>query len=46
MYRLSGNDYRVAMLSKMYLTVTEIIMQGLNRYDNTNMSNLTKSADS
>ena len=26
-YGLSGNDYRVVMLSKSYLTTTEIIMQ-------------------
>jgi hypothetical protein len=29
MYGLSGNDYRVAVLSKSYLTVVEISMKSL-----------------
>ena len=41
-YGHSGNDYRVATLSKSYLTSTGIIMQGLK--DNSNMPNLTKKA--
>ena len=40
--RPSGNDYRVATLSKSYLTVIGIIMQSL---DNSNMSKLTKRAN-
>ena len=41
-YRHSDNDYRVATLSKSYLTTTGITMQSLKSKDNSNMSKLTK----
>ena len=43
-YGLSGNDYRVVTVSKLYLTCIEIIMKVLNQEDNSNMSKLTKKA--
>ena len=41
-YRHSDNNYRVATLSKSYLTTTGITMQSLKSKDNSNMPKLTK----
>ena len=43
-YGLSRNNYRVATLPKSYLTVIRISSKDWNRFVNSNMSELTKSA--
>ena len=43
-YGHSGNDYRVATLTKSYLSTTGIIMQSLKLIENSNMPKLTKKA--
>ena len=44
-YGLSGYDYRVAALSKSYLTVIGISIQSLNSIGNSNLFKITKRAN-
>ena len=44
-HRRYGKDYTVATLSKLYLTVTGIIIQSLKLLDISKMSKLRKRAD-
>ena len=41
-YTLNGNDYRVAMLPKSYLTVIGLIMQSLKSIGHSDMFKLKK----
>ena len=44
-YELSGKDYRVPTLPKLYLIVIGIIMQSLKSIEHANLFKLTKRAN-